>query len=310
MSRGSGAGLLALVATSVLWGTTGTAATFARDVSPLAIGAVSLGIGGLLQGLIALPQLRTARRHLAGHRLLLVAGALAVAVYPLAFYSSMHLGGVALGTVVSLGSAPIVSGLLERIVDGSRLTGRWWMAVALGIAGSALLCLARAGGSGGPGAAMMVASVLLGLVAGASYALYSWAVARLMAHGIARPAAVGSVFSGGGLLLMPVLAATGAPLLAGPLNMAVGLYLCLVPMFLGYVLFGIGLQRVAASTATAVTLLEPAVAALLAVAVVGERVGALGWIGMGLIGLALGVLVARPRRLPRLPAEAVQEARS
>ncbi|MFF5020735.1 MULTISPECIES: hypothetical protein [Micrococcus] len=46
----------------------------------------------------------------------------AVAVYPLAFYSSMHWAGVAIGSVVSLASAPLASGLLERIVEHRRLS--------------------------------------------------------------------------------------------------------------------------------------------------------------------------------------------
>ena len=54
----------------------------------------------------------------------------------------------------------------------------------------------------------------------------------------------------GGLLLMPVLAVTGAPLLASWPNAAVGLYMALVPMFAGYVLFGRGLARILPSTAT------------------------------------------------------------
>lgn len=38
------AGIAAVLAASVLWGTTGTAATFASGVSPLAIGAVAMGV--------------------------------------------------------------------------------------------------------------------------------------------------------------------------------------------------------------------------------------------------------------------------
>lgn len=36
-----------MLAASVLWGTTGTAATFAPAVGPLAIGAAAMGLGGL-----------------------------------------------------------------------------------------------------------------------------------------------------------------------------------------------------------------------------------------------------------------------
>jgi hypothetical protein len=75
----------------------------------------------------------------------------------------------------------------------------------------------------------------------------------------------------GGLLLLPVLLATGSPLAASWANAAVGAYLALVPVFTGYLLFGWGLASVCASTATTLSLLEPAVAAILAVTVVGER---------------------------------------
>lgn len=295
---GQSAAVLMLLAASVLWGTTGTAAAQARDVSPLAIGAASLGIGGLLQAVLGARSMKAARIPLVINRRLVFLGALGILVYPLAFYSSMHLGGVALGTVISLGTAPLFSGLLERFIDGIKLTSRWYLAAALGIAGSTLLGFARAAGDGGT-AGTVAASCLLGLAAGASYAVYSWAAGRLMANGIPRKAAVGAVFGLGGLLLMPVLLATGAPLVQDPLNFAVAAYLALVPMFLGYILFGIALSRVPASTATTVTLSEPAVAAALAVFLLGERVGLMGWVGMVLIAAALAVLLLRPRAMAR-----------
>ncbi|MEE1621818.1 DMT family transporter [Zafaria sp. Z1313] len=293
MNRERLAALAAISATSVLWGTTGTAATFAPDAGPLAIGAAALGIGGLLQALIALPALRAARGRLRENRRLVAVGAVAVAVYPLAFYSSMHLAGVALGTVVSLASAPLASGVLEWLVQRAPVS-RWWvLAAGLGVAGSALLCASKMAGD--PADALpALAGIALGLVAGATYACYSWCVRRLLDAGIGRAAAMGSVFGSGGLLLMPVLLATGAPLLAEPQSFAVAAYMALVPMFLGYLLFGYGLQRVAASTATTVTLGEPAVAAVLAVIVVGERLGAAGWTGLGIIAAALVVLALAP----------------
>ena len=42
-------GIVAVLGAAALWGTTGTVATFAPEVGPLAIGAAALGIGGLLQ---------------------------------------------------------------------------------------------------------------------------------------------------------------------------------------------------------------------------------------------------------------------
>jgi DME family drug/metabolite transporter len=68
--------------------------------------------------------------------------------------------------------------------------------------------------------------------------------------------------------------------------------MALVPMFLGYLLFGFGLTRVSASSATTVTLTEPAIATLLAVLIVGERLGSLGWTGLVVIAVMLILAVA------------------
>lgn len=310
-------GVLAVVAAALLWGTTGTAATFAPEVGPLAVGAVAMGAGGLLQAGTAWRQVRRHRDTLSEHRALIALGGLAVAVYPLAFYSSMHLAGVAVGTVVSLGSAPLASAVVERVVDRRTLSRRWLVAAGTGLVGIVLICAATAlggvdggaagvspgpgGGSpgsgvgsagSGVGSAGSVAGVLLGLVAGATYALYSWVAHRLMRRGVPSRAAMGAVFGTGGVALLPVLAVTGGPLLASAGNAAVGAYMALVPMFCGYVLFGWGLARVPASTATTLTLLEPAVAAVLAVLVVGERLPGAGWVGVGLVVASLVVLAA------------------
>jgi DME family drug/metabolite transporter len=106
---------------------------------------------------------------------------------------------------------------------------------------------------------------------------------------------MGAIFGTGGLLLVPVLVVTGGPILDSPGNITVATYMALVPMFLGYVLYGVGLTRLSPSTTTTVTLLEPAVAAVLAVTVVGERLSAAGWAGMALIAVALLVLVLPDR---------------
>lgn len=288
-------GIGAVLIASILWGTTGTAATFAPEVGPLAIGAAALGIGGILQALVALPALARARLHLAVHLGPIILGAVAVFIYPLAFYSSMHLAGVAIGTVISLASAPLASGILERVVDKRRL-GIWWLAAALlGILGSLLLVLST-NQSPIVQEHFVLPGIALGLLAGGAYATYSWAVQRLMSQHVGRAAAMGSVFGGGGLLLIPVLLFTGAPLLASPESFAVGAYMALVPMFLGYFAFGYGLEKIPASSATTLTLTEPGVATILAVVIVGERLTALGWIGLASFGVVLVILAFAPTK--------------
>lgn len=122
-----------------------------------------------------------------------------------------------------------------------------------------------------------------------TYAYYSYAARRLMLSGIPSRAAMGAEFGIGALLLLPVLLATGSPFLHSVQNAAVGLYMAVVPMFIGYICFGYGLERVRASTAIAISLLEPVVAALLAAAVLGERLSLPAYAGIALIFASLAL---------------------
>ena len=289
-------GSACVLAAAVLWGTTGTAAALAPDVSALAVGAAAMGVGGLLQAGAAAGALRAHRAGLLAQWRTLLLSALAVAVYPLAFYSSMRLAGVAVGTVVSIGSAPMAAALVERLVDGTRLSRRWTVGAGVGALGMVALAVARTdGGAGTAGdGASTVAGIALGLLAGVTYALYSWGAVRVMRRGLPSRPVMGAVFGVGGVLLLPVLLLTGAPIVASRPNLAAVAYLAVVPMFLGYVLFGRGLAAVPASTATALSLLEPAVAAAVAVVVLGERLPAVGWAGMAVLFAGLVLLVGPP----------------
>ncbi|WP_407681139.1 DMT family transporter [Pseudarthrobacter siccitolerans] len=307
-------GAVFVLAASVLWGTTGTAATFAPAVSPLAIGAVAMGIGGLLQALYAARPISSQWRDLLEQWRLVLLGAAAVAVYPLAFYTSMHLAGVTVGTVVSIGSAPVAAAVIERWADKKPLTRRWLAGALLGVGGAVLLSVAghRPGGADAAGAGVgspldswaAPAGIVLGLVAGVTYALYSWAAHRLIRGGLSSRATMGAVFGMGGVLLMPVLLLTGRPLAESWTSFGVGAYMALVPMFAGYVLFGWGLARVRASTATGLSLVETVVAAALAVLVVGERLPAAGWIGAAAVLAGLVFLLPRSESRMRTPGTA------
>lgn len=284
-------GMIGVLIAATLWGTTGTAATFAPELSPLAVGAVAMGIGGILQALIATTDIARQRQLIAQHWRFLLSGAFAVAIYPLAFYASMRLAGVTVGTVISIGSAPLLSALIEYRFDAVRLTKQWMYGATVGIVGMILLCLAENNGNT-LGNGQTMSGILLGLLAGFTYAFYSWSARRLMQAGVAARAAMGITFGTGGVLLMPVLLLTGAPLLTSWNNAAVGIYMAFIPMFIGYLCYGYGLARVSASTATTLTLLEPVIAALLAVMVVGERLPLLGWTGAALIVACLGIITA------------------
>ncbi|WP_424926877.1 DMT family transporter [Amaricoccus tamworthensis] len=303
MMQAHALGVIAILFSAVVWGTTGTAATFAPDVSAAAIGAAAMGVGGLAQALLAARGIYRSRVTLWDQRRLLVTGGLAVAIYPLAFYGSMRLAGVTVGTVITIGSAPLLSALIEYLLEGRRLTLRWSIGALVGLIGMALICVAENSAHAATiGAQSVPLGVVLGLIGGLTYALYSWSARKMMLQGAASSVAMGATFGLGGLMLMPVLFLTGGPFLASWTNAAVGLYMAAVPMFLGYIAFGYGLARVQASTATVITLFEPVVAAVLAVLIVGERLPAMGWLGVVMVVgcLAIITLPSSIRRRPGL----------
>lgn len=292
-------GSAAIVLACLLWGTTGTAASFTPNVSPLATGAFAMGLGGFLLVLTSLNQLKLDRLKLQSHSRLLIIGGLSVAVYPLAFYSSMRLSGVAIGTVISLASAPFFTAVLECLISKKSVSNKWVISFALGVVGIVLLSMGRIDDvQQQTQSTDHYVGMLLGLLAGLSYALYSWAAKCLIGSNIHSKSAMASMFGLASVILIPTLLFTGDNLFASTSNSLIALYMAVVPMFFGYVLFGYGLNYVEASQATLLTLLEPALATVMAVLIVGEKFSVIGWAGIALILLCLLVQITNKPATP------------
>ena len=284
-----GVPIIALILASVLWGTTGTAASFLPEsVSSIAIGASTMTLGGILLFLVSARGSLAAVRDPLTRRWLLI-GAVGVFIYPLAFYSAMDEAGVAIGNVVALGSGPVFAALFEWIWERRGLSTRWLVSTIIAVIGIVLLSFGRHADEASDGNIPL--GVGLGLLAGAAYALYTYASTRAIATGHAGRSVMGGMFGMGALALTPVLLVTGAPLLQSGLSIGIASYLALGPMFVAYLLFGFGLKKLRSSVATTITLIEPLVATLLAVLVVGEQLVALGWIGLALIFVGITVLI-------------------
>lgn len=294
-------GIVALVLACLLWGTTGTTATFLPDdVSPLAVGAATMGIGGVLL-LVTAPRLSGGvLRDPVGRRWAAI-GAIGVVVYPLAFYTGMDLVGVAVGNVVALGSGPVFAALIEWVVERDRLSARWLVSTALAVLGITLLAFGRHEGGAASSPAGAALGVGVGLLAGLAYALYTYASSRAIRAGHPSRGVMGGMFGLGAVPLLVVLAVIGAPLMQSWTSVSLSAYLVLGPMFIAYLLFGIGLRSVRSSTATTITLLEPVFATVLAVLVVGERLTPVGWVGFGLVLVGLAVLVTARRSARSIP---------
>src|SRR6185436_17832126 len=120
---------------AICFGTTGTAQAIGPGGSPVAVGAARIVFGGLLLVLVARGlRVRTPRVNGA-----LLGTACAIAVYQLSFFAAVKLTGVAVGTVVAIGTGPAAAGVLGRLVNGERLTGRWGLATLCAAVGVVLL---------------------------------------------------------------------------------------------------------------------------------------------------------------------------
>ncbi|RAG81805.1 EamA family transporter [Streptacidiphilus pinicola] len=285
-------GPVPVLVTALIWGTTGTVASFApAGATPVGVGAAGLVLGGLLLLLTSRAARTLVFRCTGAERRLLGLGAVAVAGYPLSFYPALASSGVAVATVVALGSAPVFTGLLAWLTGGARPTARWGTATAAAVLGCAVLVLGPDLASGA--APVHLLGVGLAAVSGLSYAGYSLVGGRLITHGHASDGVLGTMFGGAALLVLPVLVVQGAGWLATPRGAAVVLHLAVVTTFLAYRVFGYALRRTSAQVATTLTLAEPAVAAVLGVVVLGERLPLVSWCGLAVLALALAFLVVQ-----------------
>jgi DME family drug/metabolite transporter len=215
-------------------------------------------------------------------------GAVGVAAYQLCFFSGVARTGVALGTIVAIGSAPAFTGLLGLIARGERPERGWAPATALAVGGAALLLAPGAEAGADPG------GILLALGAGAAYATFAVASKELMDAGCLPAAVMAVAFGGGACLLLPLLLTSDLTWLADPRGAAVALHLGVVATALAYVLFSRGLQRTPVTTAATLSLAEPLTAATLGLVVLGERLTTGGLAGTILLCAGLLVL-ARPQ---------------
>ncbi len=282
------AGVPLLLAAGVLWGTGGLLGSLlatATGLSPLGVAGYRLFTGGglLLAGLLVLR--RPAPRGRAA-RLRTVVTALLAAAFQAAYFAAVALTSVALATLVTIGAAPVLVVLAERLRGrpGSRRTA---VACGLAVVGLGLLV-----GVPGP-AGVPVAGAALALLAAAGFAAMTLLAARPV-PGLDDATTTAVAFTLGGALLLAVAAPlTGIAFTPGPAALALLVGLGVLPTALAYTLFFRGLRRASPATGAVAALLEPLTGALLAALVLGEHLGPAGLVGAALVGAAV-VLASLP----------------
>ncbi|MBO0601540.1 EamA family transporter [Sporosarcina sp. E16_3] len=276
---------------AILWGTTGTAQTFMpQTIHPLAVGASRLAVGGFSLLVILLIMRKINFRNWPWKSTLYAA--ISMAIFQYLFFSSVRLTGVAIGTVVTIGSAPVFSGIIEWLLVKRRPTQVWIMATALAIIGCALLFLNK------DGIVVNPVGIAMSLGAGLLFAFYTL-VNKDVLEKVDPVPAVAVIFSMSAIMLMPFLFLLETEGLMTGRGISVVLYLGIVTTSVAYILFSAGLKRIPSSSAVTLSLAEPLTAALLSVIVVGERLNGTSWMGIAMLLGGILVLTLSGRKVKR-----------
>ena len=304
---------LAVLGAAVAFGTTGTAKELGPDdATALGVGTMRIVVGAAGLVLVAVA---SGRRRPGGARIHLrptasprqrrlaatvLVGAFGVALYQPAFFAGTERSGVAVGTLVALGSGPAFVGAWEMLVLRRRPSGTWALATALALLGGAVLVLSQRTGD----ARIDAVGVFCSLLAGLGYAVFATSAKSLIAHDVDSGVVMAWLFAVGALMLAPFLLVVPMGWLATWQGVLMVVHLGIVATTVAYLLYGYGLRTLPTSTAVTLTLAEPVTAALAAMVVLDERLTAAGWLGAAIVVAGLA-LIARATPVPRLDAAEV-----
>ncbi|MFE9559497.1 DMT family transporter [Streptomyces sp. NPDC006487] len=302
----TGRSLLFLVIAGTAWGTAGAAASLlylASDLGPLALSFWRCA-GGLAV-LLAVLAVRRRPRGGAGRAGAvrkrasvgsLIGTGLMFTLFQSAYFAAVRETGLAVATVVTLGSGPVLIALGARYWMGERLGRGGILAVGGALAGLAVLVLGSGGGEVRP------LGVGWALLSAAGYGAMTLRARLLGRRGTGGDPLVTTVWSVGvgTVCLLPFALLEGLmPHTAEPVRVLWLLaYMATVPTALAYALYFSGAAAVRAATVSVIMLIEPVGAAAIAVLVLGERLTGPVALGTVLLLTAVGALIAAESRRP------------
>jgi len=297
----TGRGLVYVVFAATAWGTAGAAAVLLYRGSGL--GPLALTFWRAVGGFALLLAVRAVRGR--GRRSTPVAGrgvreprgralvrvlatGAGLTLFQAAYFCAVKSTGLAVATVVTLGSGPVLIALAARLTMGERLGRGGAAAVAGALAGLSVLVL------GGGSAAVRPAGVALAVLSAVGYGgitvLTRWSGRR----GAAGDPLDTSLWSFGicALLLLPAALGEGLWPAADGIGRTLLLlgYLASIPTAVAYALYFAGAAVLRAATVSVVALIEPVSAAVIAVSLLGERLTTATLIGTVILLAAVAAL--------------------
>ncbi|MFM2307936.1 MAG: hypothetical protein RLY87_56 [Chloroflexota bacterium] len=279
-------GVLLITLAAALWGSIGVVVALLSDGS-MGIDPMLIAFGRVA---LAAPLLWVWHRTRARswvialtrmHLLLLCAAGGVFALYHVAYFAAIPRIGVTYAVLLNICTSPFFALLIARVHNAERIETSQVLGIGLAVAGCVLLV------GGIPSSITLdLVGVGLALSAGLCYATLAVLTRRVApAHDpVAIQAVIMTVAAG---VIGIWMAVEQTPVQIAGIPWVALAYLALVPTVLSYVLYTRGLAVVHATTAASLTLFEPLVSTLLAVAVLGEALSLLSWCGALVLGMSL-----------------------
>ncbi|MFX0573422.1 DMT family transporter [Nocardia nepalensis] len=279
------AGLVCLIGAGLLAGSGGLLGTLlhrATGLSPVSVATCRLAVGGLSLIAVLTVTRRPWPRDIVAWRRIGAVGVLSATVQA-SFFGAVAASSVSLATLITIGMAPVVVALLEQ------LTGRWVLdrrrGATIGIALLGLILLVGAP-SDHSAAGGIFAGAAMALVSACAFATVTVISARPV-PGLDAMTTTGFGLGCGAVLLTPLAAISGLTFAPTPYSIVLVVALGLIPTAVASTLYFRGLSQAGAGTAAVLALLEPLTGAVLAAAMLGERLTSSGLLGAVLLTAAL-----------------------
>jgi DME family drug/metabolite transporter len=271
-----------VLASGTLLGTAGTAVALAPDeASTTTLGVARVGIGGLIL-ILLLPLFGGDRKNLIKviRRPGVWAMALSTAAFQPLFFGATTRTGVALSTVLTIGTMPLFTGLIGRTLFSERFKRMWVIATSLAVTGLVLRSWEQLESIDFGGVVMALgAGFATGCyVNGAKYEL------NRGGHAVELPAVAYSLSA---VLLLPLVVGDSFTWITTGAGLLTAIYLGAISMALANTLQVVGLKRLSPGPTATLLLADPLTATILGVWLLDEAITAVAIIGLALVAIGL-----------------------
>ncbi|MDA0178697.1 DMT family transporter [Solirubrobacter phytolaccae] len=252
---------------ALLWGTIGPAAAFVTEHTTLS--PIQTSLWRLLTAVIPLAAIAlVVGRAAAKPSRALVLGGLAVGAVTglsqLAYFAAVVESGIAIPTLIACGLGPILTAVGQTVIFGDRPDVRTLLALAVALSGLALLMLDSPH-------TVTALGILLSVLSAITYAAYALSVGPV-SRGMSTLNLTAIATAGGTLAILPFTLADGGPGVPGTAAGWAGvLHLGIIVSCVAYALYYRSARTLPSTHITILILLEPLVAALLAVVFFDEH---------------------------------------